>query len=128
MESKPIRFSQLLELHVVNVVSKKFANATVNEATLHQMRDAVLEQVEGIFKKSKQQPGDLAVRWLANELFKNITLNTNDGKKPIAEMLIFNDYKLSELPYSDLQLLRNLFNETPMGSSLEEEYRRRSVA
>jgi hypothetical protein len=128
MEGKQIRFAQLLELHVVNTVSKKFANTTVNNDTLHAMRDAIHEQVVGVFKKSKQQPGEVALRWLSNQLFKNISLNTNDGKKLINELVIFNEYKLSELPYSDLQLLRNLFNETVMGSELEEEYRRRSAA
>jgi len=129
VEGKPIRFAQLLELHIVNQINKKFAQAVVDNTTLHGMRDMIREQVHGIFKKSTHSVTEEGLNWVANQLFRNITLGTTDGtKKPINELVIMNEYKISDLPYSDIQLLRNLFNETRMGPELEAEYKRRSAA
>ena len=127
--SKPIRFAELLEQHIVNQVNRKFATsgAMLNNDTLHQIRDLVTEQVSGVFRKSSHQVGNLALTWLSNQIFQTLQIGTTDGKKSIRELVIFNEYKLSEMPYSDLQLLRNLFNETTMGPELEEEYRKRSA-
>lgn len=129
MEGKPIRFSQLLELHITNQINKKFTNAAVDNDTLHQMHALVKEQVLGVFKKSSHTVTDAGLAWLSNEIFKHISLATTDGgKKHIGELVIFNEYKLADLPYSDIQLLRNLFNETAYGPELEDEYRSRSAA
>jgi hypothetical protein len=127
---RSIRFARLLELHIVNLVNKKFAGTktTIDGVVLHELRDMVKEQVHTIFKKSSHKVTDEGLNWVANQLFKNLTLETNEGKKPIVELVIFNEYKLADLPYSDIQLLHNLFNETAMGSELEDEHKRRSVA
>ena len=130
MEGKPIRFAELLELHIINQVNKKFAGQKrqLDNAALHEIRDLVKEQVYGIFRKSTHTVTDLGLNWLSNQVFKTLQIGTTEGKKPINELVIFNEYKLSELPYSDIQLLRNLFNETTMATELEEEYRKRSAA
>lgn len=132
MESR-IRFSELLELHITNQINKKFAKATLDNDTLHQMRDLVKEQIYGVFRKSSHKVTDNGLDWLANQVFKHMQLSTKDAegkseKKPINELVVFNEYKLADLPYSDIQLLRNLFNTTPYGAELEDEYRRRSAA
>ncbi len=127
-QGKPIRFAQLLELHLNNQVNKKFSDAVVNNETLHEMRALIKEQVNGIFKKSSHAVTQPGLDWLSNQLFKHVSLVTSEGKKLISELVIFNEYNLTSLPYSDIQLLRNLFNETQMGPELEEEYRKRSAA
>lgn len=123
-----IRFARLLELHIVNKISKDFAGKPIDDATLHQMRDEIRNKVHGIFQKSKYNLSGISLNWLSNQLFKNITLGTSEGKKRIDELVVFNEYKLAELPYDDLQLLRNLFNQTIYGHELEEEYQRRSAS
>lgn len=132
MESR-IRFSELLELHITNQINKKFAKTTVDNAALHEMRDIVRDQVFTVFGKSSFKVTESGLNWLVNQVFKNLQLKTktDEGKtekKPIHELVVFNEYKLEDLPYSDIQLLRNLFNETPYGPELEEEYRKRSAA
>lgn len=131
MEGKrPIRFAQLLELHIITQVNKKFAGSkkAIDNVVLHELRDMVKGQVHGIFKKSSHKVTDLGLDWVSNQLFRNLELSTNEGKKPINELVVFNEYKLADLPYSDIQLLHNLFNETAMGPELEDEYKRRSAA
>jgi hypothetical protein len=129
VESKPIiRFAQLLEQHLNNQIAKKFNKSTVNNETLHQMHASIKEQVDGVFKKSTHTVTQPGLDWLSNQFFKYMSLKTNEGKKVIGELVIFNEYNLADLPYSDIQLLRNLFNETQMGPELEDEYKRRSAA
>jgi len=130
VESKPIRFAALLEQHIVHKVNKKLSvgKTVIDNKALHEIRDLVKELVHGIFGKSSHKVTEQGLNWLSNQLFKNIELKTNEGNKPIEELVVFNEYKLADLPYSDIQLLRNLFNETAMGPELEEEYRRRSAA
>ena len=130
MESKPIRFAALLEQHIVHKVNKKLSvgKTVIDNKALHEISDLVRELVHGIFGKSSHKVTEPGLNWLSNQLFKNIELKTNEGNKPIEELVVFNEYKLADLPYSDIQLLRNLFNETAMGPELEEEYKRRSAA
>jgi hypothetical protein len=130
VESKPIRFAALLEQHIVHKVNKKLSvgKTAIDNKALHEISDLVRELVHGIFGKSSHKVTEPGLNWLSNQLFKNIELKTNEGNKPIEELVVFNEYKLADLPYGDIQLLRNLFNETHMGPELEAEYRRRSAA
>jgi hypothetical protein len=131
VEGKPIiRFAKLLEQHIVLKVNKKLSESkpSIDNKTLHEIRDFVRELVHGIFGKSSHKVTDDGLNWVANQLFKNIELSTNEGKKSVNELVVFNEYKLADLPYSDIQLLHNLFNESAMGPELEDEYERRSAA
>jgi hypothetical protein len=128
-----IRFAELLELHITNQINKKFAQATLDNDTLHQMRDLVKEQIYNVFKKSSHKVTDEGLAWLTNEVFKHLQITGKDSegkqtKQHVYELVVFNEYKLDGLPYSDIQLLRNLFNQAPYGQLLEEEYRKRSAA
>ena len=128
-----IRFAELLELHITNQINKKFTEVALTPDVLHQMRDVVREQVFAVFKKSSHKLTDDSLNWLVNEVFKHIQIAGKDAdgqpvKQHIYELVVFNEYKLDPLPYDDIQLLRNLFNQAPYGQLLEEEYRRRSAA
>jgi|SRR5581483_2318837 len=128
-----IRFAELLELHITNQINKKFVNATADNKTLHEMRDVVKDQVFTVFGKSSHKVTEAGLNWLVNQIFKNLQLSSKDAdgkttKTAVYELVIFNEYNLADLPYSDIQLLRNLFSQAPYGQQLEEEYKSRSAA
>jgi hypothetical protein len=123
MDGKPIRFSKLLELHLDNVVKKRFTDRQLTSELLHEVQHALREQLVNVFTKSKHQLATESVQWLADQYFKVIRVN---GDKQVAELVILNEHSLASLPYHDVTLLRNLFNETKLGPLLEAEYQRRS--
>lgn len=126
---KRIRFSELLELHVNNVISRKFTRKDPKDQVeltpdlMREIRDAILEAIGNVFAKSNHKLTPEAVSWLSNKFFKAVQINSN---QTMSDLVVINEYKLSQLPYHDVELLRNLFNETALEEELEEEYRRRS--
>lgn len=129
MSGKHIRFSELLELHVNNVIKKKFQPLAGKQGidltpdVMREVRDVVRATVGGIFAKSSHKINDDAVIWLSNKFFMALQIN---GEQTMADLVVVNENKLSTLPYHDVELLRNLFNETGLAEELEEEYRTRS--
>jgi hypothetical protein len=124
-DEKHIRFSKLLELHLLNVVRKKFTNEQLTPATLRMIRDEIRSHVDAIFAKSSFKLSEEARGWVANQYFKSIKVN-ND--QPVSDLVIINEFKLDKLTYSELELLKNLFNETAPGQELLVEWDRRSKA
>jgi hypothetical protein len=124
MDGKPIRFSQLLELHLNNVVKKKFTSCQLTSAVLCELRETLREQVSNVFAKGKHRLTFEALVWLTDQYFKAVKVNDD---KTVEELIVINEYKLDALPYCDIELLHNLFNETKLGPMLEEEYRRRNL-
>lgn len=125
MEGQPVRFYELLSLHLNNVIKKRFTNCSLDPKTLREVRDVVREQVSGVFGKSSLNVSPEAVNWVANQFFKAIRFNDDQS---LAELVIINEYKLTEMPYLDIELLKNLFSGTTLGVELREEYDRRSQA
>jgi hypothetical protein len=122
-EKKPIRFAQLLEKHVNNVVKRLYEGQPSSQAVLKSVHETVRREVDIVFNRSSYKLAPEARSWLCDQLFKVIPIN---HEFQIGERVIMNEYNLESLPYHDVELLRNLFNETQMASQLEEEYRRRS--
>lgn len=125
MQGNHIRFAQLLELHVTNVITKKFVNEQLTPLLMRQIREAIRAAIENVFVKSKHNLSNAALTWLTDQYFKAIKLN---GEMTMSDQVVIHEYKLSQLPYHDIELLRNLFNETAMAPELEKEYRTRSLA
>ena len=124
MEGKNVRFAQLLELHINNVVKKQFKTGQLLTPLL--MKEIHLEvrrQIDVVFEKSTHKLTPEARSWLTDQFFKVIQIN---GNVTMGDQVILNEYKLSSLPYHDVELLRNLFNETDLAGVLNEEYQRRS--
>lgn len=128
MGSKQVRFSELLTLHVSNTIQNKFLNEALNPDTLRAIRDVVHQTIGEVFARSSHRLSPKAINWVSNQYFKSIQLGSVEGKQTINDLVVVNDYPLSEMTFSDIQLMRNLFNETTMSSALEEEYRRRSAS
>ena len=125
MAGKHIRFAELLEQHVTNVITKKFMHEALTPALMRDMRDTIKTTVGIVFDRSNHSLTPAALGWLSNQFFKAIKVN---GDEKISEQIIMNDYNLSQLSYHDIELLRNLFNETDLRWVLEEEYKRRTLA
>lgn len=124
MAEKQIRFADLLTLHVSNTIKKQFVHEQLNPDTLRGIRDCVRKTITEVFMKSKHQLSTNAMNWVANQYFKSIQLNG----ETVNDLVVINEYKLDEMSFSDIQLMRNLFNETAMSSDLEAEYRRRNAS
>lgn len=127
-EQKHVRFADLLTLHVSNTIKKKFINEQLNPETLRSIRDCVHMTIKEVFHRSSHRLSSEALNWIGNQYFKAIQIGSVEGKQTINDMVVVNDFKLSEMPMSDIVLMRNLFNETNMSSELEAEYRRRSTS
>ncbi len=123
MEGKPVRFAKLLEQHINNVVKKLYLNEQATSTVLHSIHATVRREIDTVFLKSTFKLSEESRSWLTDQFFKSISIN---GEQSIGDRVITNEYKLETLPYHDIELLRNLFNETAIGPYLEEEYRRRS--
>lgn len=121
---KRIRFHQLLEIKL-NAALKPFVYKALTPPTLKQIRETLRAQIDGIFSKSRFKLSDRATTWLTDQYFKAIQINDD---QQMTDMVVLNEYKLSELDFNDIQLLRNLFLETKMGPDLDAELRRRSAS
>lgn len=122
---KPVRFHQLLEQQLNAILKKRFLNEALTPPKLREIREAFREQISGVFEKSTRRLSPKATTWLTDQYFKAVKVNDD---QLMTDMVVLNEYKLSELEFNDIQLLRNLFNETIMGPELEAEYRRRNVS
>lgn len=127
-QQKHLRFSELLEEHVLRKVQKKFEHAEINTDMLRSMRGEVHGTVKSIFAKSSLRLSENSIEWLSNQMFKSIKFGTSDGDIPVNEIVVFNDHKLSELPLNDVKLLSDLFDSTKFGAELLGEYRRRAAS
>lgn len=123
MADKYIRFVELLEGYLVKVLQKKFGKVTLTNEMLREMRDEIRTRVDGVFDKSSFKLTPEARGWVSNQFFKTIKVSED---QIINDVVVINEYKLSAMPYSDIELLKNLFNETIMGQELLEEYKLRS--
>lgn len=127
MEGKHVRFTQLLETHLNKVIKKEFDNRDLDPVTLRSIRERLKEQISGIFGKMTvgQKLHEHSVVWLTDQYFKAIKV---DDDYDMAEMVFINEYKLEDLPYHDIELLRNLYSSStaPWAEQLEVEYRSRS--
>lgn len=125
MENKHVRFTQLLELHLNKVIKKEFDNKDLDPPTLRAIRDRIKLLIGGIFDKSAHKLDERSVVWLTDQYFKVIKV---DDDYDMVNLVILNEYKLEDLPYHDIELLRNLYSSSsaPWVSMLDAEYRRRS--
>lgn len=127
MEHNTIRFAELLELHINNSIKSKFTTAPdgLTPAMMKEVRNEIRHRIDSVFTKSKHKLTDKASSWLTDQFFKRVRVN---DEQVMSDLVVMNEYKLSQLSYDDVQLLKNLFNRTQFAEELEEEYRRRSTS
>lgn len=124
-DNKRIRFHQLLEIQLNNIIQKQFVNEQLTPEMMRSLREAIRKQLVDVFSKSKFQLSARALIWLGDQYFKAIRINDN---QLMNDQVVINEYKLMELEFYDIQLLHNLFNETVMGPELDAELKRRSAS
>jgi glutamyl/glutaminyl-tRNA synthetase len=123
---KHVRFAELLTLHLSNKIKKAFPHGTsLNDVKLREIRDCIRDTVREVFNKSSYTLAPESINWIANQYFKSIRIN---NEQTVNDIIIINEYKLADLPYHDIQLMRSLFNETQMFHELEAEYCRRNAS
>lgn len=122
MEKKHIRFSQLLEVHLKGVL-KRFLHEQLTPEVLRSIRDSIQSAIADVFEKSSHKLDARSINWLAHRYFAAVKVNDDQS---INDMVVINEYKLSELPYDDIVLMRNLFDRTILAPDLDAEYRLRS--
>jgi hypothetical protein len=128
MESKHpvghVRFADLLASRISAVVKKRQGESLTPEL-MRSMREDIRATIGGIFAKSSRSLDERTVVWLTNQYFKGLQINQNISMN---DLVVMNEYNLSQLPYTDIQLLRNLFDQTSLADELNEEYKRRSAS
>jgi hypothetical protein len=120
-----IRFSELLTQHVNRKIVRCVKDhPNVDPVLLKNIRDIIQDTVSGIFQKSTHKLSYPAMGWLANQYFRSIKLDST----PVDDMIVINDYKMSDMTFNDVQLLRNLFDDTRISSQLNAEFKRRTAS
>lgn len=123
MQEKHIRFADLLEIHLSNTIKDLYLNESLTPELLYRMSDSIRRIIFDVFAKSRFVLTNETQIWLANQYFKRIKLN---GTQFVNDIVVFNDYNLSDFPYEDIRLLYSLFNETALGEEIRLELVRRT--
>ena len=126
MASNQPRFVELLNRHVVDTVQRKFEHQQLTPATMREIRSTIRAVIDGVFTKSdKYKLTETGRAWLTNQYFKRLHVNAS---QTMNDLIVINEYKLTELSYSDIALLRDLYDQTDLADELNAEYRSRSAS
>jgi hypothetical protein len=126
-----IRFSKLFTLHVNNLIKKYMdvhppgANGDVSTEVLKGLRVVIMEQVDRVFTRGNHRMTAESRSWLADQFFKMIQIN---GNHYMGDQVVIHEYKLSDLPYDDVELMKNLFDQTMLAEMLNEDFKKRSLS
>lgn len=118
------RFSELLAQHVQDTVQRRFAYEKLDPATMRKIRQTIREIVSGVFQRSTHKLSDTGQSWLTNQVFKRLQVSSGTT---MADLIVINEHKLSELTEPEVRLLRDLFDETDMAIELNRELAARST-
>ena len=116
------RFAQLLTQHIGNTVSRRYTGTQLTDAALHEMRHTIRTIIDSVFDRSTHKLSETGRAWLTNQLFKRIKVNDD---KQVVDLIVINEYNLSQLTYHDVELLSGLFDQTDLAAELNDEYRTR---
>ena len=126
MASNQPRFVELLNQHVVDTVQRKFEHRQLTPATMREIRDSIRVVIDSVFTKSeKYQLTETARAWLTNQYFRRLQVNDS---QTMDDLIVINEYKLSQLSYGDIALLRDLYDQTDLAAELNAEHRTRSAS
>lgn len=66
-----------------------------------------------------------SLKWLSSKYFQSIKLNSECN---VSDMIVSNDYQLSELPLLDIVFLVKFLADTRFAQDLEKELSRRTLS
>lgn len=118
-----VRFWRLIDARVSAAIHGRFGDEPVTVRLIHDVHKVVRGVVDDVFDKStKARLGNPARSWLTDQLYKSRVLS--DGTR-LGDHVFTNEYKLADMPYDEVRLLTDLFNETLVGPELQAELSRR---
>jgi len=121
-ERKQVRFYALLE-ESLNKSIGKFCNEALTPGLMRQIREEIKGQITRLFEASSHKLSFNAQTWLTDQYFKNIKVNDDQS---MSDLVVINEYTLTELEFDDIKLLHDLFLDTKMGPGLVTELKRRN--
>jgi len=119
-----MRFADQLEAYIVKSIQTSFVFEEYTTETLHRIKALITEKINNIFSRSKYQLSNDSITWLAGEFFRRLTING----ELVEKLIIMNEIDMTTLPFSDIMLMKDLFNQTGFGPKLLDEYSRRTVS
>lgn len=123
--SDNVRFSKLLENHLLGKV-QQFTHRQFTKTLLHEIHLTVVNSLHEIFDKSvNYKLTKPSIDWLGMQYFN--ALKVSDDVH-IRDLVLFNEIQLSELPFVDVRLMNDLFDETVIGPMLSAELKRRMTS
>lgn len=108
---------------LINIrLNQKFRNEVMRGDTIHKILVEIREAVFEVFHKMNMPFADMTKRYVAQELFKCLSLN---GDQEFLDLVQMNEIKLKEIPTSDLRILVDLMHNSDFEDTLKSELNRR---
>lgn len=120
-----VGFAGLLTQHIEDRLQRRHGNEKLSPQTMRAIRATIRETIDGIFSKSNHKLSDVATTWLTDQYFKRVVVG---GDRAMNDMVVINEYKLSDLTYDDVALLGGLFARTDLAVELLDELRTRRAS
>ncbi len=126
MSTTQLRFVEFLNRYIVDTIQRKFEQQQLNPATMREIRSTIRTVIDGVFTKSDNYKlTETARAWLTNQYFRRLQVNDN---QTMDDLIVINEYKLAQLSYSDIALLRDLYDQTDLADELNAEHRSRNAS
>jgi hypothetical protein len=119
-----IKFHQMFEIQLNNVLVNEFQNQSITPEIMRAMRECIRTEIEKVFSKSRHDISSNAKTWLTDQYFKSIKIGNN---QVMSDQVVINEYRLDELEQSDIKTLFSLYHNTDLGNSLKEEIQNRKM-
>jgi hypothetical protein len=110
-------FIELLE-DLLTIKLQKFLCEPVTGKTIVQIYGTVTDAIMELFNKCEFNLSNLSKKFVVQELFKCLTIN---GSSEFMHLVISNEIKVKELPYTELKFLCNLLIGASFHEKLEQE-------
>jgi len=124
--SNQLRFVEFLNRYIVDTIQRKFEQQQLNPATMREIRSTIRTVIDGVFTKSDNcKLTETARAWLTNQYFRRLQVNDS---QTMDDLIVINEYKLAQLSYSDIVLLRDLYDQTDLADELNAEHSSRSAS
>lgn len=125
MAKEQVRFAELLTQHLEDTIWRRYSMEHLTPAVMREIRVTIRSTVDNVFERSSHKLSDDARAWLTDQFFKRIKINDN---QLMNDMVVIHEYKLTQLTYHDVELLRGLFDATDLAPEINGEYRTRSAS
>lgn len=113
------KLAHVLHTKIDSAMTEFMGQSFVRE-TITQMKEIIQSLVIKTFNDGAETLGPKAVSWLTNQFLRNVKGKDEDGEFLLSEVVLFNDYELSELKHDDVVLLESTFRDEAFCKPLTE--------